>query len=117
MAGVGDLTHHAYVKTPKGWVRGAVRLEDPGPRDPGGAAAWGGSPGPPPHTSLGHACPVVVPGLCPVPTHPRSSKCHAPPSPAGLWQTKRTRGGVPGTSDFTANGQKHKWQPGLSNGI
>lgn len=49
MAGVGDLTHHAYVKTPKGWVRGAVRLEDPGPRDPGtqGEQLPGeGAPGP-----------------------------------------------------------------------
>lgn len=49
MAGVGDLTHHAYVKTPKGWVRGAVRLEDPGPRDPrtqGEQLPGEGAPGP-----------------------------------------------------------------------
>lgn len=44
MAGVGDLTHHAYVKTPKGWVRGAVRLEDPGTQ--GEQLPGEGAPGP-----------------------------------------------------------------------
>lgn len=44
MAGVGDLTHHAYVKTPEGWVRGAVRLEDPGTQ--GEQLPGEGAPGP-----------------------------------------------------------------------
>lgn len=80
MAGVGDLTHHAYVKTPKGWVRGAVRLEDPGPR---GSSCPGREPRAPSSHLPGARLPCGRSRAVPSPHTPSIQQVPRPSEPCG----------------------------------